>query len=463
MSDRGLSDLEVLLNKIRDKEIKQYAEEAINCYYAKSYRAAIITIWVATVLDLYKKIEYIYSTFTDPGAKETLDVIISARENNKALEWERQILDNAKDKVKIINKEQYDRLKRIESDRHKCAHPVMDDEGILYQPTAEEARAHIRNSVDILLSQNAIFGKNFAETIISQIEGPYMGEEKESIQSQIKKYIEHSNDIFRQQLIILLLKKLLCLDITNTEKNWIKYTNTLLILFEFNEKDFILLKQKFIEITNRTTNLHLKYLIKLLYFIPTLIEFVPESMIDKIEQYAEKDGNIETRLQTLSYSSRIFDTIIDTYLDLAKWVRGAGYYDTSQQMLVMVYIKNQNLCKTENFQNLLNTSIDNFLNSKNLDMADKYEEGLILLIKEFNEEQVSRLLEKAPQNYSNQFGSNQLVKTQRFFTKLYLNTKDKFQNLQNKWEEFIKLDFLIEPERLKWVIEGNSIDDYVED
>lgn len=88
MSDRSFSDLEVLLNQIRDTEIKQYTSEAINCYYSKSYRAAIIMIWIASVLDLYKKIEYIYHTFNDAGAKAVLESIEKSRQQGKAIDWE---------------------------------------------------------------------------------------------------------------------------------------------------------------------------------------------------------------------------------------------------------------------------------------------------------------------------------------------------------------------------------------
>jgi len=219
MHNKDFVDLELLLNKVRDIEIRQYVEESIGCYYARSYRATIITIWIATVLDLYKKIESIYSIFNDNGAKIILNKIEACKNNNKASEWEKTILSDAKDIVKIINQEQYERLKRIEEDRHKCAHPVTDDDGILYLPTAEEARAHIRNAIEILLSQNAIFGKNFADNIIKQLQGPYVGEEKESIQTQLSKYLKNSNDIFRKNLIKLLLKKIIYLDITNHLEN----------------------------------------------------------------------------------------------------------------------------------------------------------------------------------------------------------------------------------------------------
>lgn len=457
MSDRSFSDLEVLLNQIRDTEIKQYTSEAINCYYSKSYRAAIIMIWIASVLDLYKKIEYIYHTFNDTGAKTVLDSIEKSRQQGKAVDWEKQILTQAKDIVKIINNEQYQRLLRIEEDRHKCAHPVMDDEGLLYLPTAEEARAHIRNSIEILLSQNAIFGKNFADKILQLVEGPYVGDEIESIKTQIQKYINNSNEIFRQQLIILLLKKLLCLDITHTEKYWIKYINTLRIICNYEENDFYDIKEKIITIFNRATDAHLGYMIRVIHFVEPLRDCLEDNILDRLEQFAEQDNDIETRLCTLSYSNKSVDYIVNQYLELAKWDGLKRYYDTSKQIMAVMYFKE---LKKEKINELTQNAVKKFVNSNSLYEADKYAAGLRVLIKFLEKDDILLLLEKSPENYSSQYRCNQLAGMDSLFLKIYLQTKDKFEDLQPKWVEFTTHSFLDDTNKLKWVVDGNNLEDY---
>lgn len=457
MSDRSFSDLEVLLNQIRDTEIKQYTSEAINCYYSKSYRAAIIMIWIASVLDLYKKIEYIYHTFNDAGAKAVLESIEKSRQQGKAIDWEKQILTQAKDEVKIINKEQYQRLLRIEEDRHKCAHPVMDDEGLLYLPTAEEARAHIRNSIEILLSQNAIFGKNFADNIIQIVEGPYVGEAIESIKTQIQKYINNSNEIFRQQLILLLLKKLIYLDVTNTEQYWIKYINTLKILCDYDENDFYEIKDKIINIFNRATDSHLGYMIRVIHYIKPLRDSLENNVLDRLEQFAEKDKNFETKLCTLSYSNKAIDYLIEKYSELAEWDSTKRFYDTNKQVIAVSYFQELN---NEQLRTLTQNAVKKFVNSDSFYQAEKYGAGLRHLIKFLVEDDICLLLEKSPENRSKQYGCNQLGGMDTLFLKIYLQTKDKFKSLQPKWEEFILYDFLDDTTKLKWVIEGNNLDDF---
>lgn len=456
MYEKGFSDLDILLNKIRDIEIKQYAEEAINCYYAKAYRATIITIWIATVLDLYKKIESIYSMFGDSGAKSVLDNVEICKANGKALAWEKTILDNAKDTVKIINTEQYQRLKRIEEDRHKCAHPVTDENGSLYLPTAEEARAHIRNSIDILLSQNAIFGKNFADIIIKQIEGPYVGEEVESIEIQIKKYLKNSNDIFRKNLIVLLLKKIVCLDITDTQNYWLKYINTLKVLYNYNEIDFKELKEKIIVIINRVSNDHLPYLIKLFYSNPYFVEFLQENIKDKIELYAEKDSDIETMLQTIGYSEKCFHIIIDKYMDLPNWVTGQGYYNCTLQFLTLNYINNLKLLDSPLFRKLKQVAISTFVNAQDFNAADKYEVGMQVLKKYLNKEEIEQLLNLAPNNHSSQYGSNQLTKSIKFFVNLFNESISKYPDMITNWEIFANTKFLQDNEFLIDLIESKK-------
>lgn len=448
MHNKDFVDLEILLNKVRDIEIRQYVEESIGCYYARSYRATIITIWIATVLDLYKKIESIYSIFNDNGAKIILNKIEACKNNNKASEWEKTILSDAKDIVKIINQEQYERLKRIEEDRHKCAHPVTDDDGILYLPTAEEARAHIRNAIEILLSQNAIFGKNFADNIIKQLQGPYVGDEKESIQTQLSKYLKNSNDIFRKNLIKLLLKKIIYLDISETQAFWLKYANCICILKEIYEKDFYEQNEKIAEIFSRVTDLHVPYLIKLLAVNPFLAEFLQDSVKDKIEQYTELDSTIETKLQTISYSEKNFDYIIDNFMAFPTWISGQGYYNPSQQILTLKYINRFNLIDTEKFKELKELAITTFLNSTDLNSADKHEAGMEVLKKYLTKEEIEKLLDEAPNNHSSQYGSNQLVKSVYLFKRLFNESIAKYPELLPKWKNFAKLDFLQDNEIL---------------
>ena len=111
----------------------------------------------------------------------------------------------------------------------------------------------------------------------------------------------------------------------------------------------------------------------------------------------------------------------------------------------------------------ITNAINKFTDSQSLNEADRYEASLKHLIKFFEKDDILLLLEKSPNNYSNQYRSNQLEGKENLFVKTYLLTKDQYQELIPNWQEFALKDFLSDAERLKWVIEGNDINDFVEE
>ena len=94
MIENKLSDLEVLLTSIKNANVRSYATDAVNCYYVGAYRASILSIWIALVLDLYKKAEYISENFNDAAAKNLIADIESIRKKQgKASNWEDKVLE----------------------------------------------------------------------------------------------------------------------------------------------------------------------------------------------------------------------------------------------------------------------------------------------------------------------------------------------------------------------------------
>ena len=109
-----LADLESLLLNIPDKNIRAYAGEAIASYSAGAYRSAIISIWIAVVYDLYQKFRNLNEQYGDPAAKnciEKIDTIRNSTDKKQISAWERQILDNAYNDVKIITHIEHEHFK----------------------------------------------------------------------------------------------------------------------------------------------------------------------------------------------------------------------------------------------------------------------------------------------------------------------------------------------------------------
>lgn len=163
----SLADIEVLAMRCRSEQSKGYVAEAIQCYRVSAYRAAIVSTWIAVVFDLIDKIREV-AVSGDATAKSLearYETYIAQIEQNNssgiksALEFEREILEICRDKLQFFDPQQFVDLIRLREDRHRCAHPSFQRVGIPYQPSAEQARLHIRNAVVHVLAQLPVQGK----------------------------------------------------------------------------------------------------------------------------------------------------------------------------------------------------------------------------------------------------------------------------------------------------------------
>jgi hypothetical protein len=91
----------------------------------------------------------------------------------QALEFERDVLDVAAGSFELLTPLELADLKRLQEDRNRCAHPSMQSIDEAYQPTAELARSHIRNAVDILLSREPIQGKAALDRLLTDVSSEY--------------------------------------------------------------------------------------------------------------------------------------------------------------------------------------------------------------------------------------------------------------------------------------------------
>lgn len=227
-----LADLEALLLEIQDDNIRAYAGEAIASYSAGAYRSAIVSIWIAIVYDLYQKFRILSETYHDKAAKQNIEEIDKIRKNpdkKQVASWEREILKNACDKVQMITKLEYEHLDRIQQDRHRCAHPVLDSEGFLFQPTPELARTHIRTAIEVLLSQPPIIGKAAGEALERDVEGLYFPDDLEGVRNFLSgRHFLVGSEKYLANIILLSMKKVLFLEIPSNEPRIIK--NYLLVI-----------------------------------------------------------------------------------------------------------------------------------------------------------------------------------------------------------------------------------------
>jgi hypothetical protein len=173
----GLVDLDELVLRCRDSRSRAYAREAVDCYNAGAYRACITTTWIAVMLDILGKLRELELS-GDGEAKALLEKFEQIRAGGEqklkeALEFERNMLREAAAKFELLTPLEEMDLHRLQDDRNRCAHPSMQSLEDAYQPTAELARTHLRNAVEILLQREPVQGNAAFKRICDEIKSAY--------------------------------------------------------------------------------------------------------------------------------------------------------------------------------------------------------------------------------------------------------------------------------------------------
>lgn len=205
----GLMDLDELVLRCRDDKARQYIAEAVVCYKNGAYRQAIVATWIAVVYDFIYKLRELEMT-GDQQAAEKLAEFERIRQDNDlkgSLDYERRILDMAKDDFELITPLEHMDLSRLQDDRNRCAHPSMHSVDEIYEPSAELARTHIRNAVIYLLQRPPVQGKAAMERLLNEIGSSYFPiDVKQAIAALQTGPLARPRESLVRNLIIVLLK-----------------------------------------------------------------------------------------------------------------------------------------------------------------------------------------------------------------------------------------------------------------
>lgn len=207
-----LADLDELVLRCRDERAKAYIGEAVACYRAGAYRAAIISTWIAVAFDIIDKIREL-SFGGDKAAEELterFDAITRDNDLTRALQFERDLLANARDKFELVSAQESSDLERLQQDRHRCAHPSRTAAMEVFTPSAELARAHIRSAVDHLLQHEPAQGKAAFEGILKTVESQYFPMKREQALAVLAKTpLRRARASLVRNLVIVLMKAFL--------------------------------------------------------------------------------------------------------------------------------------------------------------------------------------------------------------------------------------------------------------
>jgi hypothetical protein len=206
----GLTDLDELVLTCRTERGRDYIQEALLSYRAGAYRAAIIATWIAVVFDLVDKLRELDAS-GDAQAKAEMakfDALLAKIALNDpqalkgALQWERDIIDLAHKQFQLLDDYQTTDMRRLFYDRNRCAHPTYEfHAGEQYRPSAELARAHIRNAIAHVLQQPPVQGKAAIEAILSNVRSRYFPTSLELVKRALSQQMERARPALIRGLV----------------------------------------------------------------------------------------------------------------------------------------------------------------------------------------------------------------------------------------------------------------------
>lgn len=160
-----LRDLEELLHQVRAPEKREHMNEALRCYAAGAYRAAVVIAVAAGLDDLRQKLGDLASSGGAPQpVKDAHNQIEQQAGAGQA--FESQLISYCRHTVDMLTQSESDKLGAILKIRHLCAHPSG------HGGTAEEARDAIATMIDLVLSRPAAMGIAGVTNLLDRLAGP---------------------------------------------------------------------------------------------------------------------------------------------------------------------------------------------------------------------------------------------------------------------------------------------------
>lgn len=192
----NLSDMEELLHKIENDQIRDYMKEALTCYMTKAYRGCIVLSFIALFDDITSKLEILATV------NKTAKIIsneVKKRKNEQEV-YENYLIEQLKSKnlLQEIDSEFADILRKL---RNKSAHPSG------HKPSAEEARYVFFEVIDRFLSKPIFSTKHLVDEIAKRLSNSNFFVDTNA--RQLAEVVKEESSSLHIEAIPLLINKLL--------------------------------------------------------------------------------------------------------------------------------------------------------------------------------------------------------------------------------------------------------------
>ena len=258
-----------------------------------SFRACVITTWIALVYDIIDKLREL-ALAGDAKAKEKViefEDIQKNRDTNAALSFERDVLKMAKDDFEFLTAQEQADLFRLFDDRNRCGHPNLIREDEIYSPPPELARLHLRNVVEYVLSRPPVQGKAGLDYIKKTVDSEYFPEnETDALSVLSATAILRAKKNLIKEFVLGALTSIMRETVPEqmTVKKWRQRLAAVLAIEKLHtEIVHAILKEKFDECVMHTNDKCLLNVVQLLNRVPEFCSYVKEPTWTKLKTYVK--------------------------------------------------------------------------------------------------------------------------------------------------------------------------------
>lgn len=224
-------DLDELVLKCRNDAARNHIKEAVMNYRVGAYRSTIVSTWLAVIYDVvdkYRELSILGDSVADVEYNKYLN-LLKRNDLGQALTFERTLLKKIHTDFSFITARELVDLERIRVDRNRCAHPYLDLDFGIYQPSAELARTHLRIAVESLLQYPATTSQKAEEIVLNELESEFLRMDENSVKTIMRSTPIHR---LRKTSVSSLLKTLFEKIFSSTTEKVNKYKWTIEILEE---------------------------------------------------------------------------------------------------------------------------------------------------------------------------------------------------------------------------------------
>jgi hypothetical protein len=170
--DVKVFSLDAQKNKIYDRRTRKYFDEVYKSYASGCYRSATVMLWSVVVCDIIFKLKELKELYADKSAEKILSEIeIKQREEPYSSKWEKELVKLVFERTQLLDTASNHKIMMIQNHRNLSAHPIINDEDTLFEPTEEMVRSDIRNSIETILSKPPFLTQKILTTIVEDLEG----------------------------------------------------------------------------------------------------------------------------------------------------------------------------------------------------------------------------------------------------------------------------------------------------